>query len=282
MEIGLTSPDSEDTSMYSAMAKTFSNANGTVLTIITVILILFFIMARYLGISPDPLAIVGTTEPKSTGIRIIETIMWALLVFLILINGLQYLFNLDIKASLHDIFTEPRIDLTVKGDKQPVDIPQIKATKQVFHVKGNDYTYDDAKALCTAYGARLANQHEIDEAYRGGAEWCSYGWSEDQLALFPTQESTWFQLKKRKGHEHDCGRPGINGGYIDNANVKFGANCFGFKPEITANNRINMAMVESLPLTKEERIFNKKVDKYKKKAKELTVSSFNNNRWSYV
>ena len=282
MEIGLTSPNSEDTSMYSALARKFSNANGTVLTIITVILILFFIMARYLGISADPLAIVGSPTPKSTGIYIIEVIMWALLVFLILINGLQYLFNLDIKASLHDIFTEPKIDLTIKGDKEVSDIPQIETTKQVFHVKGNDYTYDDAKALCTAYGARLANQHEIDEAYRGGAEWCSYGWSEDQLALFPTQESTWFRLKKSKGHENDCGRPGINGGYIDNPKIKFGANCFGYKPEISGKDRTNMTSITALPLTTEERAFNEKVGAYRKKIDDTVISPFNKNRWSHV
>ena len=36
--------------------------------------------------------------------------------------------------------------------------------------------------------------------------------------------------KNSKGHENDCGRPGINGGYIDNHNVKFGINCYGHKP----------------------------------------------------
>jgi hypothetical protein len=31
------------------------------------------------------------------------------------------------------------------------------------------------------------------------------------MALFPTQKETWDKLQKIKGHEHDCGRPGING-----------------------------------------------------------------------
>ena len=54
------------------------------------------------------------------------------------------------------------------------------------------------------------------------------------MAFYPTQKSTWNKLQKIKGHEHDCGRPGINGGYIDNPNVRFGVNCFGSKPAISA------------------------------------------------
>ena len=42
------------------------------------------------------------------------------------------------------------------------------------------------------------------------------------------------KTSKNKGHEHDCGRPGINGGFIDNPNVRFGVNCFGTKPAISA------------------------------------------------
>ena len=38
----------------------------------------------------------------------------------------------------------------------------------------------------------------------------------DQMALYPTQKKTYNKLQTIKGHEHDCGRPGINGGYIAN------------------------------------------------------------------
>ena len=40
-------------------------------------------------------------------------------------------------------------------------------------------------------------------------------------------------LQDVPGHKHDCGRPGINGGYIDNKNVRFGVNCYGYKPKMT-------------------------------------------------
>jgi hypothetical protein len=38
------------------------------------------------------------------------------------------------------------------------------------------------------------------------------------MALYPTQYNTWKELQKIKGHENDCGRPGINGGYMINQN----------------------------------------------------------------
>ena len=72
----------------------------------------------------------------------------------------------------------------------------------------------------------------IERAYNNGGNWCSYGWSEDQLALFPIQKSVYNELKQIKGHEHDCGRQGVNGGFMKNPLLKFGVNCYGTKPEI--------------------------------------------------
>merc|ERR1711904_243505 len=87
-----------------------------------------------------------------------------------------------------------------------------KLGQQVFNIPGNNYTYDDAKALCKAYGGKLATYSQIEDAYKSGAEWCNYGWSDNQMAFYPTQKSTWKKLQKIKGHKHDCGRPGVNGG----------------------------------------------------------------------
>ena len=279
------SPTTENyPNMYNSLTRSFSHTNSTLLIIITVLLILFFVFARYLGVSVNPAEFVDTSQPKSAGIYIIETIMWALLIFLILTNGLQYFFNLDIRATLHDLFSEePKIDISVLGDKKDKKIlPEINLKKQVFHVPGNKYNYEDAKALCSAYDSRLATQHEVHEAHRDGGEWCSYGWSADQLALFPTQESTWFRLKKSKGHENDCGRPGVNGGYIENPEVKFGVNCFGYKPEIKAVDRSALNDFSSIPLTSAEKKFQEKVDGFKKNLKDISIAAFDKHRWSYV
>ena len=58
------------------------------------------------------------------------------------------------------------------------------------------------------------------------------------MAYYPTQKTTWDKLQKKKGHENDCGRPGINGGFIQNKNVKFGVNCYGSKEILQKKNKI--------------------------------------------
>ena len=103
----------------------------------------------------------------------------------------------------------------------------IKNPEQVFHISNQDYSYNQAKCKCASYGARLATYAEMVEAYNGGANWCSYGWSEGQTAYYPTQKCKWEKMKNKK----ECGKPGINGGFFSNPNLKFGANCFGQKPE---------------------------------------------------
>ena len=156
----------------------------------------------------------------------------------------------------------------------------IDGREEVFHVNDNKYNYDDAKAVCKAHGAKLANYKQIEDAYENGAEWCGFGWSDNQMALYPTQQKTWENLQKIEGHEHDCGRPGVNGGYIDNKNVKFGVNCFGYKTGSTPEEKDYMNNVSPIPLTKKEQDFENKVDQYKNNLKTMTRSPFNYNNWN--
>jgi hypothetical protein len=149
-------------------------------------------------------------------------------------------------------------------------------------VSNNKYDYDQSKAICSAYDSRLATWKEIDKAYDKGADWCSMGWSDGQMALYPTQYNKWSKLQDIAGHEQDCGRPGVNGGYIANPNVRFGVNCFGFKPEITRDDKIAMKMSPMYPTTRREHIFDKQVDYWKNKLPSLTVSPFNHNNWSVL
>jgi len=103
--------------------------------------------------------------------------------------------------------------------------------KQVFNVSNNLYTYEEAQKVCSAFDASLASYDQIEKSYANGAEWCNYGWSEGQMAFFPTQKQTWEDLQENPKTKNICGRPGINGGYIENPYVRFGANCYGIKPE---------------------------------------------------
>lgn len=103
---------------------------------------------------------------------------------------------------------------------------ELKGKSEVYHVSGA-YTYSEAKELCRAYGAKLANIEQVNQAYADGAEWCEYGWSDNNMVLYPTQTKTWEKFNAED--KQNCGRPGVNGGYNNNLEQKLGVNCYGVK-----------------------------------------------------
>jgi hypothetical protein len=215
----------------------------------------------------------------------------AIFIILIVINGFQYFFGIDIIAKISNLFSgNPVVDISVDTSAAQSgtagsgagSIQEIKLYPQVFNIPGNDYVYPDAKALCTAYGSRLATYKEVEDAYKGGAEWCNYGWSEGQMALFPTQQKTWDKLQKIEGHENDCGRPGINGGYMKNPAVKYGVNCYGYKPQMTAEEEELMATSPIYPKTKKDMAMEERVKYWKNQLSSILVSPFNHTSWSKI
>ena len=108
------------------------------------------------------------------------------------------------------------------------------------------------------------------------------GGLKNQLALFPTQITTWKRLRNIKGHKHSCGRPGINGGYISNPNAKFGVNCYGAKPEMSESDASFFANANPYPKTKEEHNMDKLVDYYKSNIQKSQIMPFNYNNWNRV
>jgi len=162
------------------------------------------------------------------------------------------------------------------------DITLDDGTSQVYHIPNNKYTFDDSKAVCKAYGGRLAKYEELEQAYDDGANWCSYGWSKDQLALYPTQKEVWDKNQCKKGHEHDCGRPGINGGYIQNKNVKFGVNCYGPKPSIRQKDEDYMDRLQLDSVNADEQQQQKLEDDWKKRISDALVAPFNHDKWSAI
>ena len=146
--------------------------------------------------------------------------------------------------------------------------------KEVFYVSGNDYTYDEAAAVCAAYGADLATYDEVNEAHGKGAEWCGYGWTQGGMALFPTQQSTWESLQQEVDQSKRtlCGRPGVNGGYFD-PSMKFGVNCYGIKPHGSPKLPLPIPGTDAGD-------FQKMVEKFKSMLKKMMVSPFNRTEWS--
>jgi hypothetical protein len=367
-----------DVSPGSGFMELYDNANSQasnplVLIIITLIFFFYFVMFSFLGNGSPTME----SMPSQSGINLIEIIMWGLFIFLIMINGLQYFFDINVKTALKSISGTPEIDIQLnsgnktsvsaenplagvlasvgdlaggkarqildaggklvsdgvaytmdsagklidsegniiedseeilsKGGNVVVDnagnianipdvtqnnsegdtggnlgtLPQLNLSgKDVFHISDNKYNYTEAKAVCKAFGAELASYEDMERAYNNGAEWCGYGWSKDQLALFPTQMTTWKKLQKIEGHQNDCGRPGINGGYIDNKDIQYGVNCVGQRPPISHEEEIILNSVNPYPRTMEDKKVDNMVENYKKNIQNIKISPFNNNNWS--
>jgi hypothetical protein len=154
--------------------------------------------------------------------------------------------------------------------------------RQVFHVSANRYTYYDAEPLCKALGAELATYEQMKEAYENGADYCSYGWSAGQMALYPTQEATWLKLQKGPEEQRrSCGaKPGLQGGFMDNAELRFGVNCFGKRPLQKPIDQEIQSTGENTPMTPEMIEFDRKVAKYRGMTDTIAIMPFNNERWS--
>lgn len=210
---------------------------------------------------------------------LMENGAWIILVLTIFVQFFKYVFGISLLDYISKLWSGLEKDDKKEKDKNEVTVK----TDEVFNISNNLYTYDDAQAICNSYGARLANYDEIEKAYNKGAEWCNYGWSSNQMAFFPTQKSTWDKLQKTKNHKNDCGRPGVNGGYMKNPYIRFGVNCYGKKPVAndTDLSRMNAKKNQVYPKTREDVLLDAKVQFWKDNAdKLLKINSFNDNKWS--
>lgn len=153
-------------------------------------------------------------------------------------------------------------------------VPKVLDTKEVFHISGDKYTYEDASAVCAAYEADLATFDQVQDAYSKGAEWCEYGWSQGGMGLFPTQKSTWDAIQQEPNRTV-CGRPGVNGGYMD-PKLKLGVNCYGTKP----TNKSHVVLPQPVPGTVPSKAFDNLVSKFKNMINSIPLSPFNRNEWS--
>jgi hypothetical protein len=259
----------------------YNYLNSYILNPIVFIIIFLVVVSYYVFSSSLESGSSSLGNENGSGSKVMGGIIVAILVVLIIVNAFQYFFSINVTAYVQGLFTKnAKVDIVVdQSTYEATPVPEIKFKKQVFNIPGNYYNYENAKALCTAYGADLASYDQIEKAYNNGAEWCNYGWSADQLALFPTQKKTYDNLQSIEGHENDCGRTGINGGYIANPEIKFGVNCYGNKPKITSEEEDLMKATTPYPETTKDLAFQKRVDFWKNKVDEILVSPFNYNTW---
>jgi hypothetical protein len=243
----------------------------------------FFYLAIYIvGIS------MGETS-KPISIWLVENLVILLFIILLICNFFKYVLNTDLVKQIADKIADwwkdgssTTTNTDVSGNKNAVVSNKVRG-EEVFNIANNMYTYDDAQAICKSYGARLATYDDIEAAYNDGGEWCNYGWSANQMAFFPTQKSTWNTLQQTKNHKNDCGRPGVNGGYFANPNIKFGVNCYGKKPT-PSETELKLMKANAqyrYPKTPEELAIDDKVKYWKDHSSSLlNLNSFNSNKWS--
>ena len=262
----------------------------TIILICVVLFMVYFVVNALAG---------GETENDTrenmlfANVSILEIFLWAIFIVVVVINGFQYFFNTNITTEISNLLsTKPQITISqtvpTEHDSGSGDLevgPSLKMRKQVFHIPASVYDYDNAKALCQAYGANLANIDQIEEAHKSGAEWCSYGWSDNQMILYPTQKSSWEELQKSTdpAKKNSCGRPGINGGYIENASMKAGVNCYGPKPEINPASSKLMSSIQNYEAGKMlDPLHEARVQQMKSKINDVVVAPFNKSAWSLL
>lgn len=175
---------------------------------------------------------------------------------------------------------------------QQETIPEKEATKpivekilpmvsspEVFNISKNTYTYYDAEPLCRALGAELATYDQVKEAWEKGADWCNYGWVKGQTAVYPTQKESWEKLQAGPEEQRtSCGVPGLNGGFFDNPELRFGVNCFGPKPSQSEHDAA--ATSKGAAMTPEALEIEKKIAKFRSEASSVGIMPFNTSKWS--
>ena len=206
----------------------------------------------------------------STGSIVAILTLWVLIALIVVV--LVYYGMIDIEKILDYIAPKPK-ETTKEEPVVPSTGFAIKGS-EVFHIADNQFTYDESTAVCAAYGAQLATLEQVIDAYNRGAEWCGYGWSAGGMALYPTQKKTWDELQREvdPGKRTRCGRPGVNGGYMDPA-LKFGVNCFGIKPDG------KFTPPAPVPGTDRE-AFNRMVNRFREMIKSFNLSPYSRTEWS--
>lgn len=264
----------------------YEYVNSNMSPVILIITLLVIILYVTFLLSIETTSTIDTNTNVNTQMLIV--LLVAIFIFLVFVNGFEYFFGINIVATLKDVLTpKPKLDLSIHTtsilddiiEEKPKPKPKIQEP-EVFNIPGNNYNYHDAQALCKAYDAKLATYSQIEKAYKNGADWCNYGWSDNQMILYPTQKEKWQRLQKIEGHENDCGRPGINGGYMANPALKFGVNCYGIKPKISPKEEELMATQPLYPKTKRDIAMENRVSYWKNKLDEVLVAPFNHTSWS--
>ena len=249
-------------------------SNPIILVVFILVILVYYILFAFIGGYSNS----SYENSSSGGMVLFEGLLWGLFILIIFINGIYYFYNVNIITHFNDIFSSTPEIVVEKTNPKPVK-QLVLDKKEVYHIPGNKFTYHDAKAVCKAFDSDLATYDELNDAYKNGANWCSYGWTKDQLGLYPTSQNHFNKMKKKEGHEYDCGIPGINGGFISNPHTRLGANCYGVKPKKSMLESEYLNNEELYPKSEKELLFDERVKYWKNRIGNILINPFNNNNW---
>ncbi len=266
--------------------KFFEDKYNTVYIIFS--LFITYLIVWLFGIPNDP-------DTKPSVIIGLETLLFILLVLILFVQGFDQFMDVSLTEELRQYLgitssgtgtnTVPdtnTVTNTVTGNEtsaQIINTANVNANnKEVYNVGGNHYTYSDAEAICKSFDSEVADYDQIENAYNNGAEWCNYGWSKNQMALFPTQKNTWNKLQDNDKTKNNCGRPGINGGFMANPALRFGVNCYGQKPK---ERKIDYTpILDTVSKTPEDIKTDSEIKYWKQNQDKLKLNYYNKTRWS--
>lgn len=250
-------------------------SNPIILVVFILVILIYYILFAFIGGSNSD------NYESSSGFVLFEGLLWGIFILLIFVNGIYYFYNINIITQFNDIFSnEPEIVIEKTIEKTIEKKPKMILDKnEVYHIPGNRFTYHDAKAICNAFDGELASYDQLNKSLESGSNWCSYGWTKDQLGLYPTSQNHFKKMQKREGHEYDCGLPGINGGYVSNPHTRLGANCYGIKPKKSKLESEYLDNQELYPKSQKELLFEERVKYWKNRIGNILINPFNNNNW---
>ena len=194
------------------------------------------------------------------------------------LNTMNTLANSIITSSNPTRNSDP-VNINSGSSSVPTSVPVATLSnpslKQVFNIKENIYTLDDASGVCGALGADVATINQLIDAHKVGADWCNVGWTKDGLAAYPIQYSTWKNLQDNNPGSRDiCGVTGINLVRND-PNLLYGVNCYGVKPEPKGNEKVKQVMLNDKQIA-----MNAKIAQFQKNINAIGVAPFNSSSWT--
>jgi len=160
---------------------------------------------------------------------------------------------------------------------KPSSTPSVTTPKtpEVFNVKENIYSLEDAPAVCGALGADVATIEQLIQAHKNGADWCNVGWTKDGIAAYPIQQSTYDIMQQNKPELRNiCGKTGINIVRND-PNLLYGVNCYGVKPSPKGDEKIRPVL-----LSDTQQQINAKIAELQKNLNNIGVAPFNSSKWN--